>query len=120
MRRFIRAASRPICSSDQRYFTDPDEFWRLQNTAISAERDDLLAAGWHEVHIVAPDQRFQAWEFEKVPKSRGGAVYIDVEPDGSVTHSQGLAANRPQARQRVARCQATRPQPPPIHPSDRS
>ncbi len=75
---------------DRRYFTDPDEFWRLQNCAIAAERDALLAAGWREVHIVAPDQRFQAWEFEKVAKSRGGAVYMDVEPDGSVTVHKGL------------------------------
>ena len=63
---------------DKRYFTDPDAFWRLQNSAIAAEREALLAAGWREVQILAPDQRFQAWEFETVTKTRGGAVYIDV------------------------------------------
>lgn len=76
---------------EDRYFTDPDEFWRLQNEAIAAERDRLLAAGWSEVHVIAPDQRFQAWDFDKVSKSRGGAVYIDVEPDGQVTVHKGLA-----------------------------
>ena len=30
---------------DKRYFTDPDAFWRLQNSAIAAEREALLAAG---------------------------------------------------------------------------
>ena len=75
---------------DKRYFTDPDEFWRLQNSAIAAEREALLAAGWQEVHIVSPDQRFQVWDYEKVAKSRGGAAYIDVEPDGSVTIHKGL------------------------------
>lgn len=76
---------------EDRYFTDPDEFWRLQNEAIAAERDRLLAAGWSEVHVIAPDQRLQAWDFDKVAKSRGGAVYIDVEPDGQVTVHKGLA-----------------------------
>jgi ParB family transcriptional regulator, chromosome partitioning protein len=75
---------------DKRYFTDPDEFWRLQNSAIAAEREALLAAGWREVQILAPDQRFQAWEFEAVAKTRGGAAYIDVEPDGAVTIHKGL------------------------------
>ena len=75
---------------DKRYFTDPDEFWRLQNSAIAAEREALIAAGWREVQILAPDQRFQAWEFETVTKTRGGAVYIDVEPDGAVTIHKGL------------------------------
>lgn len=42
------------------------------------------------MHIVAPDQRFQAWDYEKVARSRGGAVYIDVEPDGSVAIHKGL------------------------------
>ena len=76
---------------EDRYFTDPDEFWRLQNEAIAAERDRLLVAGWCEVHVIAPDQRFQAWDFDRASKSRGGAVYIDVEPDGQVTVHKGLA-----------------------------
>ena len=75
---------------DKRYFTDPDEFWRLQNEAIATTRDALLAAGWGEIHILAPDQRFQAWDYEKASKQRGGAVYIDVEPDGTVTIHKGL------------------------------
>jgi len=75
---------------EKRYFTDPDEFWRLQNEAIAATRDALLAAGWGEVHILAPDQRFQAWDYDTASKQRGGAVYIDVEPDGNVTIHRGL------------------------------
>jgi ParB family transcriptional regulator, chromosome partitioning protein len=75
---------------EERYFTDPDAFWRLQNEAIAAAREALLAAGWSAVHVVAPDQRFQAWDCEKVAKSHGGAVYIDVEPDGHVTIHKGV------------------------------
>ena len=43
------------------------------------------------MHVIAPDQRFQVWDYEKAPKSRGGAVYMDVEPDGAVTIHKGLA-----------------------------
>jgi ParB family transcriptional regulator, chromosome partitioning protein len=75
---------------EERYFTDPDLFWRLQNAAIAAEQERLLKTGWREVQIVAPDQRFQAWDYDTVPKARGGAVYIDVEPDGHVTIHKGL------------------------------
>lgn len=75
---------------DERFFTDAEEFWRLQNAAIADERERLLAAGWPEVHIVEPDRRFQLWDYDKLPKSRGGAVYIDVEPDGQVNIHKGL------------------------------
>ena len=75
---------------DERYFTDPEEFWRLQNAAIAEERDKHLAAGWGEVHIVAPDQRFQSWDYVAASKAKGGAAYIDIEPDGHVTVHKGF------------------------------
>jgi ParB family chromosome partitioning protein len=75
---------------DERYFIDPEEFWRLQNEAIAARRDRLLKAGWAEAHIVEPDRRFQEWEYEHVAKADGGEVYIVVEPDGQVTVHKGL------------------------------
>lgn len=75
---------------EERYFTDPQEFWRLQNEAIAARRDQLLKAGWTAVHIVEPDRRFQAWDYEQVAKGDGGEVYIVVEPDGHVTVHKGL------------------------------
>ncbi|MFM9939204.1 MAG: chromosome partitioning protein ParB, partial [Hyphomicrobiaceae bacterium] len=75
---------------DTRYFTDSEAFWHLQNQAIAAERDRLLEAGWADVHVVPPDQRFQHWDYDKTSKSKGGAVYLDVEPDGRVTIHKGL------------------------------
>ena len=74
----------------ERYFTDPEEFWRLQNCAIAEQRDQLLAAAWSEVHIIAPDERFQSWDYMPASKTKGGAVYIDVEPDGQVTLHKGF------------------------------
>lgn len=75
---------------EERYFTDPQEFWHLQNEAIATRRDQLLKAGWAQVHIVEPDRRFQAWDYEPVAKGDGGEVYIVVEPDGHVTVHKGL------------------------------
>ena len=49
-----------------------------------------IAAGWAAVHIIEPDRRFQLWDHDKVAKAKGGAVYIDVEPDGRITIHKGL------------------------------
>jgi len=75
---------------EERYFTDPDEFWRLQNAAIAERREQSLTSGWSDVHIIEPDRRFQPWDYESVAKADGGGVYIVVEPDGHVTVHKGL------------------------------
>lgn len=75
---------------EQRYFTDPDEFWRLQNVAIAERREQLLKSGWSDVHIIEPDRRFQPWDYEQVAKADGGEVYVVLEPDGHVTVHKGL------------------------------
>jgi ParB family chromosome partitioning protein len=75
---------------EQRYFTDPDEFWRLQNAAIAERREKMLESGWADVHIIEPDRRFQPWDYESVSKADGGSVYVVVEPDGHVTVHKGL------------------------------
>lgn len=75
---------------EQRYFTDPNEFWRLQNAAIAERREQLLKSGWSEVQIIEPDRRFQPWDYESVSKATGGVAYVVVEPDGHVTVHKGL------------------------------
>jgi len=75
---------------EQRYFTDGQEFWRLQNAAIAERREQLLKSGWSEVDIVEPDRRFQPWDYESVSKAKGGGAYVVVEPDGHVTVHKGL------------------------------
>ena len=75
---------------EARYFNDPDEFWRLQNAAIAEMHDKFQATGWRAVHVVPPNERFQSWDYEPVPKTKGGAVYIDVAPDGAVVVHKGL------------------------------
>ena len=78
----------------------------MQNAAIADERDRLLAAGWSEVHIVAPDQRFQSWDYAPASKAKGGAVFIDVEPDGQVTVHKDFLPNAQTRRVRHASAEA--------------
>ena len=62
----------------------------MQNAAIATLRDDLTAKGWQAVHVIGPAERLQAWDHEQVANSKGGAAYIEVEPNGHVTVHKGL------------------------------
>ena len=75
---------------EDRFFCDADQFWQLQNAAIATMRDDLTAKGWQAVHVIGPAERFQTWDHEAVAKAKGGAAYIEVEPNGQVTVHKGL------------------------------
>jgi len=83
---------------EERYFADPDAFWRLQNAAIAETRDRLLASGWAQVHVVEPGTRLDTWDYESATKADGGAVYIEVEGDGHVAIRKGLRPRRKGAR----------------------
>src|SRR5205807_7493512 len=66
------------------YFVDTDKFWDLQNQAVAAKREALLADGWTEVEILEPGQRFDSWNNIKVGKKQGGKVYVSVAASGGV------------------------------------
>ncbi|MDA7946085.1 MAG: ParB/RepB/Spo0J family partition protein [Hyphomicrobiaceae bacterium] len=84
------------------YFTDTDRFWALQNEAIAAKRDAFLEAGWTEVEILEPGDRFYAFEHEKTPKKDGGRVTITVSHGGEVEIHEGwLTAKEATARRRA-------------------
>ena len=86
---------------DDRYFADADAFWTAQNEAIEARRAAYLEEGWSDVVIVSPSEHFQAWEFEKAAKRKGGRVYVDVRSNGEVTFHEGYMTRK--EAQRVAR-----------------
>ncbi len=73
-----------------RYFVDAEQFWRLQNEAIAALRDNLAAKGWAEVHVIGPEQRFHPHEWDEVTKADGGHVVIAVEANGAVEVVKGI------------------------------
>ena len=85
----------PITSDlfgDTRYLTDPEEFWAKQNGAVAALAEDFKAKGWSDVHVLAPDEPFHAYQLTPTTKANGGAVYIKLNPDGHVSIEKGLLA----------------------------
>ncbi len=75
---------------EARYFTDAEQFWRLQNEAITTLKADLAAKGWAEVHVVGPDQHFYPHQWQEVRKSDGGHAVIEVKATGEVEVHKGL------------------------------
>jgi len=86
------------------YFADADLFWALQNRAIAAKRDALLKAGWTEVEILEVGQRFAQYEHAKVPKKKGGKVFIAVSHVGEVTIHDGWLT--PKEAKKLAKVEA--------------
>jgi len=88
---------------EREYFTDTDRFWTLQNEAIAAKRDALLANGWADVAVLEPGERFQSWEHEKTPKKDCGRVYLTVSHGGAVELHEGYLTRKEAARKRKAK-----------------
>lgn len=87
---------------ERSYFADADQFWTLQNAAIAAKRDQLIASGWAEVAVLDTGARFHSWEYAKTPKKEGGRVYITVSHRGEVEiHEGGLTQKEASARLRA-------------------
>jgi len=87
---------------ERSYFADADLFWTLQNRAIAAKRDALLAEGWAEVEILEPGQRFHAYEHEATPKEESGRIYIAVSHRGEVEVHAGYLTEKEARRKRKA------------------
>lgn len=90
---------------EERYFSDPDQFWTAQNAAIEARRADYLEAGWGDVAIMPPGETFHGWEYERAAKRKGGRIYIDVTPRGEVVFHEGYVT-RAEARRAASGGQA--------------
>lgn len=77
-----------------RYFADADLFWALQNRTIAEKRDAFLKTGWTAVEILEVGQRFQQYEHVKVPKKKGGKVFIEVHRGGAVQIFDGWLSQK--------------------------
>ncbi len=88
---------------EREYFANSDRFWLLQNEAIAAKRDALLAKGWGDVAILEPGERFHVWDHEKTPKKDGGRTYITVSHGGAVELHEGYLTRKEAARRRKAK-----------------
>lgn len=74
---------------EDRYFSDAEAFWSLQNKAIADKREACLASGWSEVVILDIGRHFATWEHQKTPKTKGGRVYVAITRDGEVVFHEG-------------------------------
>jgi ParB family chromosome partitioning protein len=85
------------------YFRDPDLFWELQNSAIAEKAEAFKQNGWAEVHVMEVGKTFHSWGFAKMPKKKGGHVYISVGDNGAVEIHEGwLTQKEAQAAQKAA------------------
>ncbi|MFN0195059.1 MAG: ParB/RepB/Spo0J family partition protein [Aestuariivirga sp.] len=91
---------------EESYFANPDTFWTLQNEAIAKRKSDLEAKGWTRVEIMEQGQRFHDWDYEKVAKKKGGAVFITVSERGEVETHEGYLP-RAELRKRKAKSNGT-------------
>ena len=88
---------------EDRYFTDPEEFWRLQNVAIAEACDKLAASGWRDVVVIPPSERFAEWDYEPCAKAKGKVVgFWDKDPKGNVS-VQIKAGSLPAAKEKRLR-----------------
>ena len=95
---------------ERSYFVDADQFWTLQNEAIAAKLDALLADGWTDVSILETGERFHSWEHEKTPKKDGGRVYITVSHRGEVVMHDGWLTRKEATAKRRAKEKQDNPQ----------
>lgn len=85
---------------EEGYFADPDLFWRRQGEAIAVKAEALREAGWAEVIVMEPGEHFASWDHEKVPKKKGGKVYVEVSGRGEVRFHEGYLS-RAEARRKA-------------------
>ncbi|PXA86236.1 chromosome partitioning protein ParB [Nostoc sp. 3335mG] len=102
-----KIATADFLFDDSSYFSDNDAFWTAQNAAIEARRAAYIEAGWADVVVVPPSNHFSTWEFERIPKRKGGRVYIDVRASGEVCFHEGYVSRKEAQRaERIARGEA--------------
>lgn len=76
------------------YFADAGQFWAAQRTAIEAKRQALIDAGWADAILLEPGQYFSSWDYERVPKSKGGKVFITLSQRGEVAFHEGYLTRK--------------------------
>lgn len=75
---------------DDDCFADTALFWKMQNEAIAAKREALLADGWQSVEVLEMGHYFSTWDYRSAAKEDGGKVFIEVGRKGEVTIHEGL------------------------------
>jgi ParB family chromosome partitioning protein len=79
---------------EESYFADAEMFWELQNDAIAAKREALLAAKWPEVVVLDAGERFDQWVHDKTPKKNGDKVFITLSQRGEAEVHEGWLSRK--------------------------
>ena len=75
---------------EQSYFADAELFWQNQKFAVEALRTRMADAGWADVRVIGPHERFEHWQYLPVLKTKGGHYIIEVFADGRVEQHKGM------------------------------
>lgn len=86
---------------DDSYFADTEQFWRLQRAVIDDKRQGFLDAGWSAVEVLEPGKRFESWTHLKVPRGKGGRVYMEVSARGELTLHEGYLPEKEVRRKKA-------------------
>ena len=62
-------------NEDERWLTDGEQFWLLQETAIKTKREALKKKGWKIEEI----DHWQPWAYERAAKAKGGYVVVTID-----------------------------------------
>lgn len=76
------------------YFADADAFWTAQTEAIEARKAAYLDAGWREVEVLPVGSYFESYEHERVPRAKGGRVYVTANQRGEVAFHEGYLTRK--------------------------
>ena len=74
---------------DERYFSDSEAFWQLQNIAIAEAKERYEANGWNDVIVLDVGEHWPSWEHTKTAKKDGGKVFLQIACDGEVAFHEG-------------------------------
>jgi len=80
--------------------TDTDAFWTRQMAEVEARRAACLEAGWSDVIVLDPGQRFDRYSHVHTSKRHGGRVYVEVRKSGEVIFHEGYVTEK-EARARA-------------------
>jgi ParB family chromosome partitioning protein len=86
---------------EERYFADSERFWEAQRAAVEEKRQADLAQGWTDVVLLEPGSYFSSWDHEKVPRKKGGKVFIALSQRGEVAFHEGYLT-RAEARRKAS------------------
>lgn len=96
---------------EQSYFDDTEAFWVLQREAIEWRKQVYLENGWEDVVVLPDGEAFQQWSHEKLPKTKGGKVFVTVAAKGQVEFFEGWIsrAHLEKAKKQEERAKAGKP-----------